>query len=186
MRPTEAIQNRRSIKRFTAREVTRAEIESLIESATLAPNHRLTQPWRFHVLGAESRRAYGLALGARKAKKLTDPDAARAMCESVGDEYRAMPAIIAVGVMGNENPEIAEEDYAATMMGVANLCIAAVEAGLGTQIRSGAVLNDPAARSAIGAVEGERIVALVSVGEPADVPPAKARQPVANITTWQP
>lgn len=186
MRPTEAIRNRRSIRRFTAREISRAELETLIESATLAPNHRLTQPWRFHVLGPQSRRAYGLALGARKAKKLTDPEAARAMCEGIGDEYRAFPAFIAVGVVRNDNPEIAEEDYAATMMGIANLGVAAIEMGLGTHIRTGAVLDDPAARSAVGAVEGERLVAVLSIGEPAEVPPARPRQPVASVTSWQP
>ena len=51
MRPTEAIASRRFIKRFTTRPVTREEIEALLNAATLAPNHRLTHPWRFHVLG---------------------------------------------------------------------------------------------------------------------------------------
>ena len=79
MRTTDAISNRRSIKRFTDRPVQREEIETLLAIATLAPNHRLTQPWRFYVLGPEARHEYGLALGARKARKLEDPDAARSM-----------------------------------------------------------------------------------------------------------
>ena len=67
MRASEAIRDRRSIKRFTDRSITRDEIETLLAAATLAPNHRLTQPWRFYVLGPEARYAYGLALGERKA-----------------------------------------------------------------------------------------------------------------------
>jgi hypothetical protein len=35
----------------------------------VGPNHRLTQPWRFAVLGPEARASYGLALGNRKAKR---------------------------------------------------------------------------------------------------------------------
>ena len=72
MRASEAIRQRRSIKRFTGRAVTREEIEAILAAATMAPNHRLTQPWRFYVLGPEARHAYGLALGERKARKQPD------------------------------------------------------------------------------------------------------------------
>ena len=91
MSATDAIRSRRSIKRFTERPVTREEIETLLAAATLAPNHRLTNPWRFYVLGPDARHAYGLALGVRKAKKLEDPDAARAMRDTVAAEHRALP-----------------------------------------------------------------------------------------------
>jgi nitroreductase len=186
MRPTEAIAQRRSIKRFTNRPVSRGEIETLLEVATLAPNHRLTQPWRFYVLGPDARYGYGLALGDRKARKLENADAARAMRETVAAEHRALPAMIVVAVATNENPEIREEDYAAAMMAIENLSLAAVELGLGTHIKSGGVMDDPAARQAVGAKEGERIVAIVNLGEPADVPPPKKREPAAAFTTWVP
>ncbi len=181
-----AIQNRRSIKRFTDRQISRDEIETLLAAATLAPNHRLTLPWRFYVLGPEARYAYGLALGARKAKKIEDSDAAAKMRETVGAEHRALPAMIIVAMIGNENAEIAEEDYAAVMMGVQNLALAAVDLGLGTSIKSGAIMSDPAARAAVGLPDDQRIVAVVNVGEPAEVPPAKARGSAAERTTWVP
>ena len=186
MRPSDAIQNRRSVRRFTERPITRDEIEQLLDAATLAPNHRLTLPWRFYVLGPEARYAYGLALGDRKARKIEDPAKAQATREAVASEHRALPAMIAVATLSNENPEIREEDYAAVMMAVQNLAIAAVELGLGTHIKSGAVMEDPAARAAMGVREGERVVALVNVGEPAELPPAKARTPAPEHTTWLP
>src|SRR4051812_28558924 len=74
-----ALHGRRSIRQFNAREVSRAEIETMLDAAIAAPNHRLTQPWRFYVLGPEARRAYGMALGNRKAKKIEDPAAADKM-----------------------------------------------------------------------------------------------------------
>ena len=186
MRPSEAIQQRRSIKRFTDRPVSRHEIETLLAAATLAPNHRLTQPWRFYVLGPEARHAYGLALGDRKARKLDDAAAGRAMRETVAAEHRALPCMIAVAVVTSENPEIREEDYAAAMMGIENLALAAVELGLGTAIRTGGVMSDPAARAAAGVADAERIIAIVNLGEPAEVPPVKKRDPVSNFTTWMP
>ena len=109
MHASEAIRARRSIKRFAERPPSREEIETLLDAATLAPNHRLTQPWRFYVLGPEARYAYGLALGERKARKLDDPERARATRDTVAAEHRALPCMIAVAVVNSEEPEIREE-----------------------------------------------------------------------------
>lgn len=186
MQISDAISTRRSIKRFTSRSVTREEIETLLSAAVAAPNHRLTQPWRFYVLGPDARHAYGLVLGERKARKLEDPDAARAMRDSVAAEHRSLPAMLVVAVADNEVPEIREEDYAAAMMGIQNLSLAALELGLGTHVKTGAVMSDAAARAAAGVKDNERIVAVVNIGEPADVPPAKKREPATAFTTWRP
>src|SRR6478672_11041567 len=158
MNLTDALQQRRSIKRFTDRAVTREEIEQLLAAATLAPNHKLNQPWRFHVLGPEARHAYGAALGERKAKKAATPEAGRALRDAVANEHRELPAMIVVAVV----------------------------MGLGTHIKTGGVMDDPAARAAAGVGDDERIVAVVNVGEPADVPPAKGRNPIASCTSWLP
>jgi len=184
MKVTQAIQERRSIKQFTTRVVSRAEIETLLSTATQAPNHRLTQPWRFYVLGPDARHEYGLALGARKAKKLGDPEAGRAVRDRVASEHRSLPAMIVVAMVEDANPEASEENYAAVMMGVQNLALAALELGLGTHIKTGAVMQDPAARAAAQVRDGERIVAVVNVGEPADEPQPKPRTPSPDCTTW--
>lgn len=182
---TQAIQQRRSIKRFTDRPVTREQIEALIAAATLAPNHHLTQPWRFYVLGPEARHAYGLALGARKAKKIEDPEAARKMRETVAAEHRALPGMLAVALVNTADPQAREENYAAVMMGIQNLALAALAAGLGTHIKTGGVMDDPAARAAAGVRDEERIVAIVNVGVPAETPPGKQRASGSEHTTWR-
>jgi nitroreductase len=180
------IEQRRSIKKFTHREVTRAEIETLLEAAILAPNHRLTRPWRFYVLGPESRYAYGLALGERKARKLPDPVAGRALRETIASEHRDLPCMLAISVAENENPEIREEDYAAAMMAIENLALTAVALGLGTHIKTGGVMGDAASRAAVGVGDGERIVAIVNVGEPAELPSPRKREPATACTVWRP
>lgn len=180
----DAIRGRRSIKRFTERPVTRNEIERLLSAAVLAPNHRLTQPWRFYVLGPEARHAYGLALGVRKARKIEDPEKAEATKQSVANEHRSLPAMLVVAVIDTDDAELREENYAAAMMAIQNLSLLAVEMGLGTHIKTGAIMGDPAARAAAGVRDDERIVAVVNVGEPADVPPPKTRESAAAFTTW--
>src|SRR4051812_32723865 len=185
MRVSHATAQRRSIKRFTDAPVTREQIETLLEAVTQAPNHRLTQPWRFYVLGPDAREAYGLALGERKARKSPTPEAGRALRDAVAAEHRALPAMIAIAVVEAETAEQREEDYAAVMMGVQNLALAAMELGLGTHIKTGGIMNDPAARVAVGVPDGQRVVAVVNVGVPADVPPPKARQAAKELTVWR-
>lgn len=182
----DAIQSRRSIKRFTDRPVTRDEIERILSAAALAPNHKLTEPWRFYVLGPDARRAYGLALGDRKARKLTDPEAIAALREKVAAEQRALPCMIAVAMVTSDDPEIREEDYAAVMMAIQNLALVAVELGLGTHIKTGAVMDTAGAREAVGVPEDQRIVAVINLGEPAEVPHPKPRREGREHTTWLP
>ena len=182
----DAILSRRSIKRFTPRPVSREEIERLVQAAVHAPNHKLTQPWRFYVLGPDARRAYGVALGSRKAKKAADENAAREIVEKTAQEHVALPAMLAVSMTLSDNPEVREEDFAATFMAIQNLALAAHSMGLGTHIKTGAVLEDPVARAAVKAAEGERIVATIHLGEPAEQPPVRTRFEPSQVTTWLP
>jgi nitroreductase len=181
---SEAIHGRRSIKVFTDRAVPREVVESLLDAAVLAPNHRMTEPWRFLVLGEEAKRVYGEALGRRKAAKVADETAAAAVREKVLRERMAVPCMVAVTSRLDENPEVREEDYAACFMGIQNLCLAAVEQGLGTHVKTGAVLQDPDLRAAWGVPDDRRVVAVVYVGEPAEQPSPRPRAPAAERTRW--
>lgn len=182
----DAISARRSIKSYTDRAISDQAIEQILSMAVLAPNHRLTEPWRFYVLGPEARAAYGAALGARKAKRVEGDEAAAAVVEKVTRSHRDLPAMLAVSMTLDENPEIREEDYAASYMAIQNLCLAACAMGLGTHVKSGAVMDDPNARAAVGVSENERIVATISLGEPAESPAPKPRKDAADLTTWVP
>lgn len=186
MNVSDATALRRSVRKFTERAPTREQLERMLHAATLAPNHRLTQPWRFYVLGPEARAAYGLALGNRKAKKASDEAQAESMRQNTSREHRALPCMVLVSIVLNENPEIREEDYGAAMMATQNLCLSAVEQGLGTHIRTGAIMDDPAARAAAGVPDDERIVVVLTVGEPLELPEAKARRAVSELTHWVP
>jgi nitroreductase len=186
MDAVDTIRTRRSIRQFTDRPVGREEIERLLELAVQAPNHRLTQPWHFYVLGPVARRAYGETLGARKARKIEDPGAAQALVDKVAASEAALPAMLAVSMTQDANAEVREEDYAATMMAVQNLLLAAHAAGLGAHLKTGAVMDDPRTRAAIGVAEGERIVATIQLGHAAMAPEPKPRRPARDVTTWLP
>jgi len=182
----EAISSRRSIKSYKDQAISDEAIEKMLSMAVLAPNHRMTEPWRFYVLGPDARSAYGAALGARKAKRVEDDEAAAAVIEKVTESHRDLPAMLAVSMTLHDDPEIREEDYAASYMAIQNLCLAACAMGLGTHVKSGGVMDDPNARAAVGVADGERIVATISLGEPAELPAPKPRKDAADLTTWVP
>jgi nitroreductase len=180
----EAIRSRRSTKAFTTAPVGRDHVETLLDLAVLAPNHRMTAPWRFLVLGPAARRAYGNVLGGRKAKKVADAEVARVLVEKTVAEAVAAPLMIAVTQTLSDNPEILEEDYAATWMAIQNILLGAVELGLGTHLRTGAVFSDPAVRSAWSVKDGERVVGVILVGTPDGESPPKTRVSAAERTEW--
>jgi len=182
----EAIKARRSTKSFAPTPVAREQIEALLALVVLAPNHRMSAPWRFLVMGPEARRAYGEALGRRKAKKVEDAEAARVIVEKTATEAIAAPAMIGLVQRVSDNPEIVEEDYAAIWMGIQNLLLGATDLGLGSHIRTGAVLGDAAVRGPLRLEEAERLVALVLLGHPAGEVAEKPRGPATDRTAWLP
>lgn len=184
MNVEEAIRARVSVKEYAGAPVAREEIETLLELALLAPNHRMTQPLSFRVMGEGAKLAYARALAGRKAAKVEDPEAAQAVRKKVIDRTTAVPTMIGVVVRQDENPEIREEDYATAFMAIDNVCLAAVDMGLGTHIKTGAVMGEPVLREALGVGADERLAAVVFLGEPAEVPDRKPRKPAPEITRW--
>jgi nitroreductase len=180
----EAIDTRRSIKRFADRDVPREVIARLIGAAVKVPNHRLTEPWRFAVLGDRAREAYARRRGVLKAQNAPEGEARAVIEEKVYWETAAVPAIVAVLSDVNEDPVVQEEDLAAVWMGIQNLSLAATALGLGTHIRTGTVTEDWEVLKIVGAVAGERLCALVYLGAPAETPDPKPRTDPAERTTW--
>lgn len=180
----DAIRQRVSVKDYEPHPVARDQIERLLDLAILAPNHRMTQPVSFRVLGPEAKRAYGEALAERKARKVDDPAAAEAVREKVIRRHTAVPAMLAVVVEVADDPEVREEDYATAFMAIQNVGLAAVEMGLGTHIKTGAVMNEPALREALEISDTQRLVAILFLGRPAEVPAPKPRDPAAERTLW--
>lgn len=180
----EAIRGRRSIKEFSGNEIPMETVEELLELALLAPNHRMTHPFEFLVLGPEARRRYGRIKGDRRARRIDDPEVADQVRGRTVEEEVSVPAVIGFVQRLDDDPEIREEDYATVYMGMQNFLLAAVERGLGTHVKTGAVLEDPKTREALGIPEGKRLVALVQLGEPREIAAAKPRPRAGERTRW--
>jgi nitroreductase len=70
------------------------------------------------------------------------------------------------------------------MMAISNLMTAAQALGLGTYLRTGGVMRDPALLELAGVPEHFRVVGILSVGYPAEADPPRRRKPAAELTQW--
>ena len=181
-----AIRQRRSQKTFTKRAVADEEIKTMLEGAILAPNHKMTQPWGFIVLGKLSRRRYGEIKAAAKVKGEVDPAVATTKREKIAAEIAAVPGVIVVTQKLDPDPVRMKEDYAAVYMAIQNMLLLATSMGLGSKVHTGGIMDEVPMRELAGVGEDERIVAIIHVGEPAEEMPAKPRVPAADKTRWLP
>jgi nitroreductase len=186
MSALDAIRQRRTHLRFTERPVGRHELESLLEAAVLAPNHHMTEPWRFVVLGPEARALYaGIRARVKAGPAEADADdAAAAKRALVVARTLEVPAYMAVLQRLDADDFRREEDRAACWMAVQNMLLAATALGLGTKISTGRWFDDAGLRALLQALDGERVLCMILVGEPAEARPPKPRTPPAGRTTW--
>src|SRR5688572_28822204 len=182
----QAIHQRTSVRRFRPDPIPRDTIMRLLDSAVRAPNHKLTEPWRIAVITGDARAQYAEMRAKHRLKRYTDPGSpeAQTAAEKQRRETLETPAFIAVMVAVSQDEITREEDYAAAMMAIANLMVAAQSLGLGTYLRSGGILREPALQQLVGLAAGQRIVGVVSLGRPAEADPPRRRRPAAELTRW--
>ena len=146
-------------------------LEELFELARWAPNHNLTNPWRFRVLGPQALAALKEAAGPEAAAKLD----------------RA-PTLIAASVLrSDDDPVTDEEDFAAAAAATFIVLLGAHARGLGGYWRTPAVLRTPEGRAALGSRPGSACSACIHLGRakgPDKLAPERA--PVDEIRSYLP
>lgn len=180
METLDAIKTRRTIG-LSEGEVPHETIVELIEAATWAPNHRLTQPWRYTVITGSAREALGRVWGdcAAKAAAPENRDAIRA---GEGKKPLRAPVVIALSVRTDPDPMMAEEDFAATAAGAQNLLLAAHAKGLAAGWKSGKICWSEEVKRFLGLEPTDKIIGMVYVGMTAtEVPKLKPRNVEAAI-----
>jgi nitroreductase len=182
MTVAEAIRSRRTIGKIDG-EVPRETIRELIELATLAPNHRMTEPWRFTVITGAARERLGRFWAERAAQHI-EPAARAAFIEGEAKKPLRAPTLIVVSTRTDENPEIAEEDFAATSAAVQTLLLAAQDKGIYTGWKTGKMVHDPEVKKFLGLDPSDRIVAVVYMGtKPLEEAKQRPRK-VDEIINW--
>jgi nitroreductase len=143
----EAIRTRRTQKAFTSEPVPRDVLDELLELARWAPNHHLTNPWRFRVVGPEALAALKAAAGPEAASKLD----------------RA-PTLVVASQVRSDDPVQDQEDLCATACAVYAVLLTAHNRGLSSYWRTPGVLRTPEGLEAVAVPAHERFVALIHLG----------------------
>ena len=180
-RIAEVIRTRRTINDFLAVPVSDEIILQGIDLARWAPNHKLTQPWTFHLLGPQTaQRIIQLNRDLITAEK--GEEAARKKM----DRWSRIPGWIIVTCDTSPNEVRDTENYAAVCCAIQNLHLWLWSRKIGTKWSTSQVLQDHRVAEILGLKIGaQRIVGLIWYGYPATQSETR-RFPVSEITIRHP
>jgi len=178
-----ALSTRRTASGFADATPPREVLERIIEAATWAPNHRKTEPWRFHVLAGDAR----TELGARVTAWMRDVDgASETKIESTQKKLQRSPVIIAVTQPGSPDDPVRDlEDYAAASCATQNLLLAAHAEGLAAKWSTGAMATMPPAFEYFGLTLADRIVGFIYLGYPAAGTEERTAERMPPTVSWR-
>ena len=163
-----AIRTRRTHKVYAREPIDRETLDELFELARWVPNHKLTNPWHFRVVGPSALKRLKAAIG--------DPVAAAKLDRA--------PTLVAVSATQSGDPVSDEEDVLATGTAAYVVLLAAHGRGLAGYWRTPDVLRTAAGRAALHVPDDQRVLGLLYLGHPRQEPRVPERDPVAEIATY--
>jgi nitroreductase len=185
---SELIRDRRTIfpKDYTPREVHRDIIERVVQNATWAPTHGMTQPWRFVVFTGTGRERLSKFLG-EEYTRLTPPER---FLQKKYDNHTQRPlqagAVIALGMARDPNGKISElEEMLAVACGVQNMHLTCTAYGIGGFWSTGAAITGEGMTQFLGLGEKDKCLGLFYMGYPAIEWPKGYRKPWVDFVRWE-
>jgi nitroreductase len=162
-----AIRARRTHKQYGPKPVPDDVLRSLFDLARYAPNHHMTQPWRFRVLGPSTRDALDAVVPEKEVAKLR----------------RAPTLVLATAVLTGD-PQQDEEDLHAVACAVYAVLLGATSLGLASYWRTPKCFSEPAVRALLVIGDRESVVSLIHLGPTVSEPPEKERAALDDVVEW--
>jgi nitroreductase len=167
MEVEKAIRTRRTHKAFGPQAVDAAVLEELFELASWAPNHNLTNPWRFRVLGPHAR---------ARLMELAESEKPGAAVK-----LQRAPTLVAVTARQSGDRAQDREDLLATGVAAYLVLLGAHARGLAGYWRTVALLEDPRGREILGIAPEETPVGLLYLGMPVQEQRIPERAPLSEL-----
>lgn len=168
----EAVRTRRTHKAYRPEPVDRATLEALFDLARWAPNHNLTNPWRFRVVGPQTLERL------KQAADAIEPGSASKL-------DRAPTLVVSTAKLAND-PLQDQEDVLAAAVATYLVLLGAHGRGLAGYWRTPRVLRDPAGRAAVDIPADERVLGLLYLGHPTQIKAPPQRSAVPAIVRYLP
>ena len=185
----EAIRTRRTIAKFRPEPILADTLTEILAAGIWAPNHHLTEPWRFIILGPETQRLLAARFGELKVQKAPTEAAEQRERIRADNErmFGSLPAVVAVAALQEGNEQRRREDYAAVCCAVQNVQLAGWAAGIGMKWSTSPLIHDPLSYQLLS-LERTRfdIIGLLFVGYPAETPSRERRLPLDEVIRTSP
>lgn len=174
----ELLRSKRTIHNFRPDPISDAIIYEAIESARWAPNHLLTEPWHFYLIGPRTATAIS-ELNAEMVHAERGENAAQIKLK----RWLAMPAWLVVTCSRSTDERRRREDYAACCCAIQNMALHLWSKGVGLKWTTGPVTREARFYDLIDCdADLEDVVGLFWYGHPDEIPATKRAKSVAEIT----
>jgi nitroreductase len=174
----ERMRSRRTTNQFLRQKVSKRLVMDAIDLARWAPNHHLTEPWRFYLLGARMIAACARLIGEIAAERKSAE-----FGEFKRESAAVIPGWLLVTCQKSAEQLRQCEDYASCCCAVQNLMLYLSEAGVATKWTTGHITRDRRLFELLNIDPDEEfVVGLFWYGYPR-ILPDQSRKPLSEIIT---
>jgi nitroreductase len=182
------IRERRSVfpRDYSGEKVDDKIIDQMLENANWAPNHKMTEPWRFVVFTGAGLQKLA-TFQAECYKKVTEGKGTFNLDKYEGLLVTPLKSshIIAVGVKRDEAKRLPEiEEVGAVFCAVENMYLTAAVYGVGCYLSSGGITYFEEAKEFFGLGPEDKLLGFFHVGTLKGPIPAGRRKTVSEKVTW--
>ncbi len=174
----ERIRSRRTTNLFLKQKVSKQLVLDAIELARWAPNHHLTEPWHFYLLGDEMK-----AASVELTRTIVTERKNAEIGEHKAKTAAAVPGWLLVTCSKTDDELTQREDYASCCCAVQNLLLYLSEAGVASKWSTGPITRDQRFFDLLGIDSArEFVVSMIWYGYPKFLP-TQSRKDVGEIVT---
>lgn len=182
------IRSRRSVypKDYTGEIVSEHIVQQMLENANWAPNHKLTEPWRFTVFSGEGLKKLA-AFQSECYKQVTEANGTFQQDRYLSLQTKPMESshIIAIAMKRDTAKRLPEwEELGAVFCAVQNMYLTATAYGAGCYLSTGGITNFSEAKPFFGLGIDDKLCGFLHVGMPKTQLPDGKRKPVADKVIW--
>lgn len=182
------INSRRSMGNLDLPAPTHAQIETAIECAATAPDHKKLRPWRFIVTQGDARHELGNALvAAAQAKAVQEGEtlSEKDIAKTQAMPLRA-PVIITVVTKIQAHKKVPPfEQMLSAGAAIQNLILALKAQGFSTVWRTGLLCNEPAVKSYFDVGPDDYVTAFVYTGTSPKNEPARKPIDIESLVRFE-
>ena len=159
----DALRARNSAPRLTDPGPDDRQVDAMIECALRSPDHAWLRPWRFVSVSGGDRAALGELF--EKSLLRREPDADEAARSKARAAPLRAPRMLIVLAAHTEHPKVPRwEQQVSTGCAAYSVLLAAEAMGFAAVWRTGAVAEDPAFVSELGAAANEKVIGFLYLG----------------------